>query len=152
MGSGGRPGAPTGLEATGTSVYTRGAVAQCTPLTCVQVGEGLEGFWLTRESAQSPALLLGQEGHQASSPSSQPLVVFKEGQEGVIPALATRGRPWTSLEGSRVVRACPPQHLYRGHFAEGGPGASCLCPSWAGGVPVGLKYVMHISAPPRVSP
>lgn len=78
MGSGGRPGAPTGLEATGTSVYTRGAVAQCTPLTCIQVGEGLEGFWLTRESAQSPALLHGQEGHQASSPSSQPLVVFEE--------------------------------------------------------------------------
>lgn len=78
MGSGGRPGAPTGLEATGTSVYTRGAGAQCTPLTCIQVGEGLEGFWLTRESAQSPALLRGQEGHLASSPSSQPLVVFKE--------------------------------------------------------------------------
>ena len=50
-GSGGRPGAPTGLEATGVSVYTVGSVVQSTPLTCVQVGGGLEGFWLTRELA-----------------------------------------------------------------------------------------------------
>lgn len=68
MGSRGRPGVPTGLEATGTSVYTRRR-GYAHRLTCIQVGEGLEGFWLTRESAQSPAL-----PRAGRPPGLQPLI------------------------------------------------------------------------------